>query len=157
MLITAEFSIQHVIMTILPQAILLKLKKTLMYGIFPQNSASTPAWVSFWNTSQLWSFRSHVYAFTALTLLVGWQEGHPACKKLSGGLLAWLSVWGEVQTCIRPSWYHCHSLSCYSKIEIGFTFLVPAHPVVLEKGPLNGRVCVCLILRQKHRPRKQHD
>jgi len=29
----------------------------------------------------------------ALTLLVGWQEGHPACKKLSGGVLAWLSVW----------------------------------------------------------------
>jgi len=26
--------------------------------------------------------------FSALTLLVGWQEGHPACKKLSGGLLA---------------------------------------------------------------------
>jgi len=25
---------------------------------------------------------------------VGWrQEGHPACKKLSGGVLAWLSVW----------------------------------------------------------------
>ena len=23
--------------------------------------------------------------------LVGWQEGHPACKKLSGGMLAWLS------------------------------------------------------------------
>jgi len=32
-------------------------------------------------------------AFSALTLLVGWQEGHPACKKLSGGVLAWLSVW----------------------------------------------------------------
>jgi len=31
-------------------------------------------------------------AFSALTLLVGWQEGHPACKKLSGGVLAWLSV-----------------------------------------------------------------
>jgi len=27
-----------------------------------------------------------------LTLLVGRQEGHPACKKLSGGVLAWLSV-----------------------------------------------------------------
>jgi len=39
----------------------------------------------------------------ALTLLVGRQEGHPACKKLSGGVLAWLSVWSEVQTCIRPS------------------------------------------------------
>jgi len=33
------------------------------------------------------------YAFGALTLLVGRQEGHPACKKLSGGVLAWLSVW----------------------------------------------------------------
>ena len=40
------------------------------------------------------------YAFSALTLLVGRQEGHPACKKLSGGVLAWLSVWIEVQTCI---------------------------------------------------------
>jgi len=28
-------------------------------------------------------------AFSALTLLVGYQEGHPACKKLSGGMLAW--------------------------------------------------------------------
>jgi len=30
-------------------------------------------------------------AFSALMLLVGRQEGHPACKKLSGGMLAWLS------------------------------------------------------------------
>ena len=29
---------------------------------------------------------------SALTLLDGQQEGHPACKKLSGGLLAWLSA-----------------------------------------------------------------
>jgi len=43
---------------------------------------------------------SHV---SALTLLVGRQEGHPACKKLSGGVLAWLSVWSEVQTCIWPN------------------------------------------------------
>ena len=42
-------------------------------------------------------------AFSALTLLVGRQEGHPACKKLSGGVLAWLSVWSKVQTCIWPS------------------------------------------------------
>jgi len=42
-------------------------------------------------------------AFSALTLLVRRQEGHPACKKLRGGMLAWLSVWSEVQTCIRPS------------------------------------------------------
>jgi len=44
-----------------------------------------------------------VIAFSALTLLVRQQEGHPACKKQSGGVLAWLSVWSEVQTCIWPS------------------------------------------------------
>jgi len=41
--------------------------------------------------------------FSALTLLVGQQEGHTVCKKLSGGVLAWLSVWSEVKTCIWPS------------------------------------------------------
>jgi len=41
------------------------------------------------------------YAFSALTLLVGWQEGHLACKKLSGRMLAWLCVW--VQICIWSS------------------------------------------------------
>ena len=40
---------------------------------------------------------------SALTLLVGRQEGHPACKKLSGEVLAWLSVWSEVRTCICPA------------------------------------------------------
>jgi len=35
---------------------------------------------------------------SALTL--GQQEGHPARKKLSGGVLAWLSVWSDVQMCI---------------------------------------------------------
>jgi len=42
-------------------------------------------------------------AFSALMLLVGQQEVRPACKKLSGVVLAWLSVWIEVQTCIWPS------------------------------------------------------
>jgi len=33
-------------------------------------------------------------AFSALMLLVGRQEGHPACKKnLTGVVLVWLSVW----------------------------------------------------------------
>jgi len=40
-----------------------------------------------------------VAAFSALTLLVGRQEGRPACKKLSGGVLAWLSASSEMQTC----------------------------------------------------------
>jgi len=38
-------------------------------------------------------FSSDTNAFSALTLLVGRQEGHPAYIKLSGGVLAWLSVW----------------------------------------------------------------
>jgi len=42
-------------------------------------------------------FQISLEAFRALTLLVGRQEGHPACKKLSGEVLAWLSVWSEVR------------------------------------------------------------
>jgi len=37
-----------------------------------------------------------VHVFSALTLLVGRQEEHPAYKNLSGGVLAWLSVWSEL-------------------------------------------------------------
>ena len=65
----------------------------------------------------------------ASVLLVGRQEGHPACKNLSGGVLASLSIWSEVQTCscwmtrIWPNWCHCHSLS---QVQIGLTFLVSA-------------------------------
>jgi len=33
-----------------------------------------------------------LWAISALMLLFGWQEGHLACKKLSGVVLAWLSV-----------------------------------------------------------------
>jgi len=43
------------------------------------------------------------FAFSALTLLVGQQEGHPSCKKLSDGVLAWLCVWLKVQICIWSS------------------------------------------------------
>ena len=85
-------------------------------------------------------------AFSALTLLVGRQEGHPACKKQSGGVLAWLSVWNEVQTCIWPSWCHCHSLSLSPvKSRLVFPFWYRLTQVVLEKRPLNG-CCCCLVL-----------
>jgi len=36
------------------------------------------------------------------------------------------------------------TVSCFSKIQIGFTFLLPAHLGSPGKGPLNGCVCVCL-------------
>jgi len=59
-------------------------------------------------------FTVMVCAFSALMLLFVWQERHPACKKLNSVVLAWLSPWSEVQTCIWPSWCHCHSLSLAS-------------------------------------------
>ena len=67
-------------------------------------------------------------AFSALTLLVGRQEEHPACKKTE-----W---WGAgVVILERGADLHMAQLmplpltvSCFSKIQIGFTFLVPAHP-----------------------------
>jgi len=59
--------------------------------------------------SLCWVHAFVITAFSALTLLVGRQEGHPVCKKLSGEVLVWLSVWSEVQTCIWPSWCHCYS------------------------------------------------
>ena len=57
---------------------------------------------------------------------LGGRKGIRPVKKLSGEVLAWLSVCSEVQTCIWPSWCHCHS--CFSRIQIGSAFLVPAHP-----------------------------
>ena len=86
-------------------------------------------------------------AFGALTLLVGWQEGHPACKKLSGGVL----VFSGVVVCLqRGVDLHMAQLmplpltvSCFSKIQIGFTFLVPAHLGSPGKVAVK-RVCGCV-------------
>ena len=39
------------------------------------------------------------------------------------------------------------TVSCFSKIQIGFTFLVPAHPGSPGKELLNGCVCVRACVR----------
>ena len=50
----------------------------------------------FWSYFKLF----YLHCFDA----VGWVAGRASSlKKLSGGLLAWLSVWSKVQTCIWPS------------------------------------------------------
>ena len=57
---------------------------------------------------------------------LGDRKGIRPVKKLSGGVLAWLSVWIEVQTCIWPSWCHCHSLSLASvksRLVLPFAFV----------------------------------
>jgi len=86
-----------------------------------------------------------------VTLFVWRQKEHPACKKLSDKMLAWLSVWSEVQMiCIWSSWCHCHTIiSCWTKIQIGLTFLVPAGLPRSsgEKRPLNG--CLLFVWRER--------
>jgi len=48
-----------------------------------------------------------------------------------------------MQTCMWPSWWHCHSLSLASvKSRLVLPFWYRLTRVVLEKGPLIGCVCV---------------
>jgi len=79
-----------------------------------------------------------------LTLLVGRQKGHPACKKGE-----W---WGTgVVICLeRDADLHMAQLMplpltvcCFSKIQIGFTFLVPTHPASPGQKAIK-RVCMCV-------------
>ena len=62
-------------------------------------------------------------------LLDGWQEGHVACKKTKlwgAGVVICLERGADLQRAQQlplPL-----TVSCFSKIQIGFTFLVPAHP-----------------------------
>jgi len=76
-----------------------------------------------------------------LTLqLVGCQEEHPACKKMSDEVLAWLFVWSEVLQiiCLWSSRCHWHSnISCLIKTENGLVFLVPAYPGCPGKEAVN--------------------
>ena len=83
-------------------------------------------------------------AFSALTLLVGWQEGHPACKKTEwwgAGMVICLEWGADLQTAqLMPLPL---TVSCFTKIHIGFTFLVPAHLGSPGKRAVK-RVCVCV-------------
>ena len=68
-------------------------------------------------------------------------------KKLSGGVLAWLSVWSDVQTCIWPSWCHCHPLSLAPvKSRLVLPFWYRLTWVVPDKEPLSGCMYVCMFI-----------
>ena len=67
------------------------------------------------------------FAFSALMLLVWRQEWHPVCKKLSGGLLAWFCLRQGADLHMAQLMPLPLTVSCFSKIQIGFTFLVLAH------------------------------
>ena len=86
-------------------------------------------------------------AFSALMLLVLRQKGHLVCKNwwLGAGVVICLG-WGAVMAQLMPLPL---TVSCFSKMRIAFSFLVPAYTSNPRQSP-EGRktcvwcVCVCL-------------
>jgi len=78
---------------------------------------------------------------------LGGREGYPACKKLSGAVLAWLSgarcrlAYGPADSTAT------HSLaSVKSRLVLPFWYRLTS--VVPDKGPLNWCVCVCAVVQE---------
>jgi len=84
----------------------------------------------------------HVIAFSALMLLVGRQEGHPACKTRVVGY--WRGYLSGARC--RLAYGPADATATHSKIQIGFTFLVPAHLGSLGQRAVK-RTCVCVCVR----------
>ena len=84
-----------------------------------------------------------IQAFSALTLLVGRQEGHPACKNWVVGCWRGYLSGARCRLALWPSWCHCHPLSLASvKSRLVLPFWYWLTWVVPDKGPLNGCVCI---------------
>jgi len=71
-----------------------------------------------------------------------------ACKKLSGGVLAWLFICSEVQIAYGsadPIATHC---LLFQEIQIGFgfTFLVPVHPGSPSQNPEDGKIVAAVVV-----------
>jgi len=93
-----------------------------------------------------WLVTMHWSAITALLLfvmLVGRQEGHPACKKHSVGVLVWLSVWSKCRLAYGPA---DATATHILLLQIGFTFLVPTHLGSPGKVAVK-RVCVVVVVQ----------
>jgi len=92
-------------------------------------------------------FDERKFAFSALTLLVGRQEGHPACKKLEwwgAGVVVCLLLGADlhmVQLMPLPL-----TVSCFGKIQIGLPFWYRLTRVVPKKRAVK-HVCVCACVR----------
>ena len=89
-----------------------------------------------WASTQMFG---RVGAFSALTLLIGRQEEHSACKNWV--TMCWCGCLSGVMqiVCIWSSWCRCtpkphHILPHY--IHTGFIFLVLAYPVCPEKDAI---------------------
>ena len=84
--------------------------------------------------------------FSALTLLVGRQEGHPAVKKTErcgAGTVIYLERGADLH--MAPLMPLPLTVSCFSKIQIGSPFWYRLTRVVPGKGPLTGCVRVFVV------------
>ena len=73
------------------------------------------------------------------------------CLQLSGEVLAWLSVWSEVQMiCIWSTWCHYHPIiSCSSKIQNGVRFWCRLSKLSWKKAFKRMHICLvqsCLVV-----------
>ena len=82
-------------------------------------------------------------------LLVGWQEGRLACKKLSGGMLAWLCLGQGANLHMAQLMPLPLTTSCSSKSRLVLPFWRWLSRVVPDKIQEGHKmvlcVCVCTI------------
>ena len=89
---------------------------------------------------------SSVDAFSALTLLVGRQEEHPAYKKQRWGTGVVICLERGADLHMAQRMPMLLTVSCFSKIQFGFTFLVPAHPGSPGQRAVKRVVCVMCVI-----------
>ena len=135
----AEYYDEHVCLSVCLHAYL-KNRMSELDKVFAHVACDCGLILLWWHHDILYTF-SFVCALMLL-MMIGWQDGHLACK-MSGGLLALLPVWDEVQVCRWPSWCHCHSLSLAQvKSRLILPLWYRLSLVFPDKGLLN-RCCGC--------------
>ena len=86
-------------------------------------------------------FNKTYFAFSALMLLLGRQEGHPACKKTEwwgAGMVICLELDADLH---MAQWMPRPLATLKSRLVLHFWYRLTR--VVPEKEPLNWCVCVC--------------
>ena len=76
------------------------------------------------------SMKCDIFPFSALTLLVEWKEGHPACKKMGVGLLVAM-IWLELCA--------AYNSNCHHRFHHPLLQRTPANPGSPGKWPLKRR------------------
>jgi len=106
----------------------------MLFGSRPLRCGTPPILCRWENQRMLSSWFIHLLNLLPSVLWHCWlgvRKSVRPLNKLSDEMLAWVSVWSEVQRIYRYfwlSWCHYHLIiSCFIKIQIGLTFLVPSY------------------------------